>query len=315
MYKKFSFFTPLCATIKEKNQRIDNFLFKKFNNIPKSMIYKIIRIGKIKINEKKVTPKYKIKKGDIIYFPILKDPIKKKKITISKNLKIIEYLKKKIIYEDKYLIILNKPSGIAVHGGSGINFGVIETIRKIYPHLDSLELVHRLDRNTSGILIISKKKSVLRHLHDQIKNKTIKKCYIAFVHGRWNNNNHIISAPLIKKIIDKKKIMIVQNNGKPSMTKFQIKKKYNDVTLMSIKPITGRTHQIRVHATYAGYPLLFDNDYGSTQLDSKIPIIEKIKKILLHAYTISFIHPILKKKMFIQATLEERFKKYINLLK
>ncbi|CAL4322243.1 Ribosomal large subunit pseudouridine synthase C [Buchnera aphidicola (Thelaxes suberi)] len=298
-----------------KNQRIDNFLFKKFNNIPKSLIYKKIRTGKIRVNKKRIKPKYKLNKNDIIKIPFFQHQKKNDIKEILNNVNIITKLKKNILFEDKNLIILNKPSGIAVHGGSGIRFGIIEIFRKIYSSLQFLDLVHRLDRNTSGILILSKKNSSLRNLHEQIRNRTIKKKYIALVHGKWNVKHTVVKAPLIKKFLyNGKKIMSVHPKGKVSETRFQVKKQYKNTTLMNIFPITGRTHQIRIHASYAGHPLIFDPDYGDNILDSQLPVTNHVKKILLHANEISFIHPNNKNKITIKAPLEVRFEKYLNLL-
>ncbi|WP_343155020.1 RluA family pseudouridine synthase [Buchnera aphidicola (Kurisakia onigurumii)] len=297
------------------NQRIDNFLFKKFKHIPKSMFYKILRKGRIRVNKKRVLCKYKLQEGDRIRIPPINNVIiKNKKIIIFK--KIFDFLKKSIIYEDPYFFIINKPSGIAVHGGSGLKFGIIEYFRKIYCHIPYLELVHRLDRNTSGILIISKKKSVLRELHKQLRERRIKKCYLTLTHGKWNKKNKKISLPLLKKFLHNgKKNIIVHNEGKTSITYFKIKKIYNNCTLMYAFPITGRTHQIRVHASNLGYPLLFDLNYGNSDLDKKISLNIKInKKFFLHAYKIRLFHPIKKKEIVFKAKLEDRFQNYLKTL-
>jgi len=171
-------------TADKEEQRIDNFLIKSYKKIPKSVFYKIIRTGKLKINKKKVQPKYKLKIGDKIDVPIKNINCTQKVLKIS-NIPIPKNVFNNILYEDKYLLIINKVSGIAVHGGSGISLGVIEAMRILRPKNNFLELVHRLDRDTSGVLILAKKRSVLRHLHEQLRNKKIQKNYLTLVHGAW----------------------------------------------------------------------------------------------------------------------------------
>lgn len=289
------------------NQRIDNFLIKKFKKIPKSMIYRIIRIGKIRINKKRVKPKYKLKLGDKIKIPAIKDNNITNEITKIPE-KIKHLVSKNILYEDNYLLIINKPSGIAVHGGSGLKFGIIEILRHLRPLVNSLELVHRLDKDTSGILMLSKKPNILRNMHQQLREKKIKKKYIALVHGRWPNKLKKISLPLLK---NHKKLVSVNSKGKNSETRFIVKKLYSTTSLMLIRPITGRTHQIRVHALSVGHPIVFDNRYGNTVLDKKIKISFS-KKLLLHANKISFTHPKTKKIVFIQAKIEKDFKQFLS---
>ncbi|CAL4323639.1 23S rRNA pseudouridine(955/2504/2580) synthase RluC [Buchnera aphidicola] len=296
------------------NQRIDNFLQKKFKNVPKSMIYRIIRIGKIRINKKRIKPQYKLKIGDRIRIPPIKVIDKKeKKFFISEHQKIILH---NVLYEDKDLLIINKPSGIAVHGGSGIKLGIIEYFRKCRPLEKTLELVHRLDRDTSGVLVLAKNRTSLISLHKQIREKKIQKKYIALVHGSWPIHLKKISEPILKTYSkNKQKKMLIHQDGKASETYFEIKKKYSCTTLMSIKPKTGRTHQIRIHTLYAGYPILFDKIYGKNSLDKNIKNKIKINRLLLHASSINFTHPKNGKKIYITAPLDIDFKNYlINLI-
>ncbi|WP_343189302.1 RluA family pseudouridine synthase [Buchnera aphidicola] len=283
------------------NQRIDNFLFKKIKKISKKLIYKKIRKGEFRINKKRKKPKYKLKKNDIIRIP----PIiyyKNNKNIKNKKLKININLMNKILYEDNYILIINKPQGIAVHNGSGISNGIIEILRKKYFKNKYLELVHRIDKNTSGVLILAKKKKILCILHKKFLQNKIKKKYLAIVKGFWDSKIKIISNK-IYKIKGKNKKIIINKNGKLSITKFKIKQFSNSKTLLSIQPITGRTHQIRVQTSYLGKPIIFDERYG-----------KKIKKknILLHAESIFLKHPITKKKMLILAPLNKKFKKYLN---
>ncbi|QCI24983.1 23S rRNA pseudouridine(955/2504/2580) synthase RluC [Buchnera aphidicola (Rhopalosiphum padi)] len=295
------------------NQRIDNFLQKKFKNVPKSMIYRIIRTGKIRINKKRIKPHYKLKIGDKLRIPPIKIMYKEKNsIFVTKYEK---NLLNNILYEDNHLLIINKPSGIAVHGGSGINLGVIECFRKLRPLEKFLELVHRIDRDTSGVLMLAKKRKSLVLLHKQMREKKIQKKYLALVHGLWPISLRKISEPLLKtQLQNKQKKVSINKEGKPSETCFRIKKQYLFTTLVSITPKTGRTHQIRVHTLYAGHPILFDKRYGKRDLDSNIKNKTKINRLLLHATSINFLHPENGKKMHITAPLDVNFENYLNTL-
>lgn len=294
------------------NQRIDNFLFKKFKNLPKSMIYRCLRIGKIRLSIGKINPNYKLQINDnILLFAINIPLIKNKKINLKKSK--IDFFLKTILYEDKYLIIINKPYGIAVHGGSGINYGIIEIFRSIRPDILNLELVHRLDKDTSGVLMLSKKSLILKDMHRKLRERKIYKEYLAITHGHWSKNKISVKFPLLKnKKLNKKNSVYVHPNGKPSQTNFVVKKKYINTTLVSIIPITGRTHQIRIHAAQSGHPIIFDQKYGIKKIKN-CKFIKKNKiRLLLHAKKIVFKHPKLKKIINISATLDEKFTKYIN---
>ncbi|QCI18320.1 23S rRNA pseudouridine(955/2504/2580) synthase RluC [Buchnera aphidicola (Aphis nasturtii)] len=293
------------------NQRIDNFLKKKFKNIPKSMIYRIIRTGKIRINKKRIKPNYKLKIGDNLKVPSIKIFIEEKKCFYINNYE--KKLLNNILYEDNYLLIINKPSGIAVHGGSGINFGVIEYFRSIRPLDKFLELVHRIDRDTSGILILAKKRTSLISMHQQIREKKIKKEYIALVHGLWPHNLKKISEPLLKVCLkNKQKKMFINNNGKISETYFKIKKQYSCTTLMSIFPKTGRTHQIRAHTSHVGHPILFDQRYGNSNLDQIIKNKINSTRLLLHAFSVDFVHPSSSNILHIEAPLDMNVRNFLQ---
>ncbi|MCW5197204.1 RluA family pseudouridine synthase [Buchnera aphidicola] len=294
------------------NQRIDNFIRSKIYKISKNTLYKIIRIGIIKINKKKVQPNYKLKIGDILYIPnYLIKKYNQKNITLDEKIK--NKILSSIIYEDKYLLIINKPTGIAVHGGSGLKFGIIESLRLLKPNIKYLELVHRLDRHTSGILILAKKKSALKYLHEQFRNQIIIKKYIALIHGNLSKKKEIVQQPLIKNKYHKKKIVQIHNQGKKSKTIFILKKNFISYAMVSIYPKTGRTHQIRVHASYIGHPIIFDHDYGNKFLDLKINPNYQIQNMLLHASKIIFYHPQSHQKTCIYVPLGKRFKKYLQI--
>ncbi|XBC44170.1 MAG: RluA family pseudouridine synthase [Buchnera aphidicola (Schlechtendalia peitan)] len=220
------------------------------------------------------------------------------------------------MYEDNYLLVLNKPPGLAVHSGSGINFGIIEYMRILRNENSYFDLVHRLDRDTSGVLIIAKKRIILRELHKQLREKIIKKQYLALVHGKWPENLKCISIPLLDTTLRNNHIVVSNHiKGKVSKTFFKIKQQYTNSTLMLITPITGRTHQIRVHAQYANHPIIFDKKYGQINLDNNISNNLFIKRLLLHAVSINFFHPIKKKYITITAPIDKEFLKILNVLK
>lgn len=294
-----------------KNQRIDNFIRSKFKTVPKSMIYRIIRTGKVTINTKRIKPNYKLQIGDILKIPPIKILYHEKKTFFPLNN--AKILLNSIVYEDNDLLIINKPSGIAVHGGSGCDFGVIECFRKLRPINKFLQLVHRIDRETSGILILAKKRTALISLHQQLREKKIEKEYIALVHGLWPNNIKKISEPILKvKFQNNEKKVLIDHNGKPSETYFNIKKKFSSSTLLSIFPKTGRTHQIRAHTAHIGHPIFFDKRYGNNNLDSDIKNTIKTYRLLLHSYKMNFLHPNNGNKIVIVAPLDRDIKYYLN---
>ena len=254
----------------EAGQRIDNYLLSKLKGVPKSLIYRVVRKGEVRINKGRIKPEYKLQAGDVLRIPPVRIS-EKEQPQISNKLNKVNRLENQIIFEDDYLLAINKPSGIAVHGGSGLSFGVIEALRALRPEARFLELVHRLDRDTSGILLIAKKRSVLRHLHEQLRIKTIQKDYLALVRGQWQSHCKVVQAPLLKnELSGGERIVRVSEQGKPSETRFSIEERYIAATLIKASPITGRTHQIRVHTQYAGHPIALDDKYGDAEFDRQM---------------------------------------------
>ncbi|MGP1939515.1 MAG: 23S rRNA pseudouridine(955/2504/2580) synthase RluC [Arsenophonus sp. ET-DL9-MAG3] len=297
----------------EAGQRIDNFLLSRLKNVPKSKLYRIIRKGEVRINSARIKPKYKIQESDLIRIPPIWNSEKKQNIILPKFYKIAP-LTQHILYEDEYLLVLNKPSGISVHGGSGINFSVIESLRLLRPEIYFLELVHRLDRETSGILLIAKKRSTLRVLHQQFRLKQIKKQYIMLVKGQWPLHIKVIKAPLLKNTLQSgERIMKISSDGKYSETHFRVEKCFHNATLVKAIPITGRTHQIRVHAQYAKHPIACDNRYGDLNFDQQLTITG-LKRLFLHASSLMFFHPANMKKLTFYANLDKELKKCLSLL-
>lgn len=292
----------------ESGQRLDNFLLAKLKGVPKSLIYRIVRKGEVRVNKGRVKPEYKLQAQDVVRVPPVR-VAEKNEAPISTKLNKVAELEQQILYEDEVLLVINKPSGIAVHGGSGLNFGVIEALRALRPQARFLELVHRIDRDTSGILLVAKKRSALRHLHEQLREKTVQKDYLALVRGQWQSHVKSIKAPLLKnELASGERIVKVSEAGKPSETRFQIEERYcQEATLVKASPVTGRTHQIRVHTQYAGHPIACDDKYGEAEFDAKMQTLG-LNRLFLHAYSIRFTHPKTGEEMVITAPLDKTLK-------
>lgn len=290
-------------------QRIDNFLRNQLKNIPKSMIYRIVRKGEVRVNKKRIKAEYKLKAGDLVRIPPVTMQETTEETVPSTKLNKVSELEHCIIYEDDHLLILNKPSGTAVHGGSGLKFGAIEALRALRPEARFLELVHRIDRDTSGILLVAKKRSALRHLQAQFREKTVQKYYFALVMGEWKNSCKVVNAPLLKNEVNS--IVRVNPNGKASETRFKVLEKFKDATLIQASPITGRTHQIRVHTQYTGHPIAWDDRYGDRRFDAYTGKVG-LDRLFLHAANIKFTHPGSEEKMDISAPMEKRLEKALT---
>ena len=266
-------------------QRIDNFLRTQLKGVPKTLIYRILRKGEVRVNKGRVKPEYKLQAGDVVRVPPLRLAERDEVVPLAQGL--LERLEAAIVYEDKALIVLNKPAGIAVHGGSGLSFGVIEALRQLRPDAKELELVHRLDRDTSGLLMIAKKRSMLRHLHQALRGDGVDKRYMALVRGRWETGTKQVNAPLLKNTLRSGERMVeVDDEGKEALTLFRVLRRFGDfATLVEARPITGRTHQIRVHARHAGHAIAGDNKYGDEAFSGLIRELGG-KRLFLHAYAL-----------------------------
>ena len=265
-----------------EGQRIDNFLRTELKGIPKTLIYRILRKGEIRVNKKRIKPDYKLITGDEVRIPPVRVPEKNEPVPVGKGLAI--HLEAAVLYESDGLIIINKPSGLAVHGGSGINNGLIEALRQIRPDARFLELVHRLDRDTSGCIMVAKKRSMLRFLHEALREKRIRKVYHAIVAGRWPNRRQRMNAPLLRdELRSGERIVRVHADGKESITDFQVLRRFGELaTLVEACPLTGRTHQIRVHSQFAGYPIIGDNKYATDDNNQQMRDLG-LKRLMLHA--------------------------------
>ncbi|MBT1118534.1 23S rRNA pseudouridine(955/2504/2580) synthase RluC [Stutzerimonas nitrititolerans] len=264
-------------------QRIDNFLRNQLKGVPKTLIYRILRKGEVRVNKGRIKPEYKLQAGDLVRVPPLRLAERDEPAPLAQGL--LERLEAAIVYEDKALIVLNKPAGIAVHGGSGLSYGVIEALRQLRPDTKELELVHRLDRDTSGLLMVAKKRSMLRHLHQELRGDGVDKRYMALVRGRWETGKKQVSAPLLKNTLRSGERMVeVTDEGKEALTLFRVLRRFGDfATLVEARPVTGRTHQIRVHARHAGHAIAGDSKYGDEDFSREIRELGG-KRLFLHAY-------------------------------
>ena len=273
-----------------EGQRIDNFLLARLKGVPKTMIYRILRKGEVRVNKGRIKPDYRIKEGDIVRVPPMRMTQADAPVPLAKGL--LERLEAAIVHEDKALIVLNKPAGIAVHGGSGLTYGVIEAFRQMRPQCKEIELVHRLDRDTSGLLMIAKKRSMLRHLHEALRADGVDKRYMALVRGRWPATRKQIDAPLQKSNVRSGERMVEVNpEGKDALTLFKVIRRFGEfATMIEANPITGRTHQIRVHALYAGHAIAGDTKYGDEEFSKEIREMGG-KRLFLHASDLKFTLP------------------------
>lgn len=270
-----------------EGQRVDNFLMTRLKGVPKSKIYQIIRKGEVRVNKKRVKPSYKLSQDEMIRIPPIRLPDKGPIDPAKLNSKSLAQIEAAILYEDEYLIVINKPSGLAVHGGSGISLGLIEMMRLARPEAKYIELVHRLDRETSGCILLAKKPSVLKELHQLIISHSMTKIYVALLSGNWKGRQHEVNAPLKKNTLKSgERVVRVSGEGKPSKSIFTIKERSGDSTLAEVKLITGRTHQIRVHAQFSGFPILGDSKYGKDDINNAVKKVG-LKRMFLHAKTLS----------------------------
>lgn len=315
MTKEFDQVQILVITEENHLQRIDNFLISKLKGVPKSKIYKILRKGEVRVNKKRIKPVYKLQTNDEVRVPPIRLELKHDETsTIKKQTNKLALIEKSILFEDERLLVINKPSGIAVHGGSGLSFGLIEALRVLRSDGQYLELVHRLDRDTSGCIIVAKKRSALRHLHEQLRQKKMDKTYHALVDQVWPEKRTKVSAKLQKNQIQSgERMVFVDENGKPSETRFSLLKSWHRCSLVEAKPITGRTHQIRVHCQYAGHPIANDVKYGNENFSQYIKELG-CKRLFLHAKKISFIHPLTEENMLITAPYDYELNKLMEKL-
>ena len=261
-------------------QRIDNYLLRLLKGVPKSRIYRIMRKGEVRLNGKRIKPGTRLQAGDRLRIP----PVRVSEGNDSNNMHFEKNVEETILYEDRVMLIINKPAGVAVHGGSGISAGIIESLRYARPQDRHLELVHRLDRGTSGCLMIAKRRSHLKLLQAELQQKKrLKKYYQVITHGNWPPRKQHVNVPIARNILRSgERVSRVLPGGKECLTEFRSLARNGEYSVLEAKPITGRTHQIRVHCRYAGFPVVGDDKYGLEDADRKLRH-RGIKRMMLHA--------------------------------
>ncbi len=294
----------------EDGQRLDNYLMRILKGVPKSHVYRIIRGGEVRVNKKRAQASSRIHEGDSIRIPPVRTSQEK---DVHVGPRLTERLLNSIIFEDDHLLVVNKPAGIAVHGGSGLSLGVIEALRKTRPDLPYLELVHRLDKDTSGCLLLAKKRSALRSIQALLASREIKKTYWAvFCHPWQGKKSVIVDVALEKNTLKSGERMVrVSEAGKASQTSFKLLENYLHACWVEASPKTGRTHQIRVHSTYLGHPILGDEKYGGDCLLDGMDASRK--RLYLHARAIQF--NLNGKTHEFQAELDDRFAETLKQLR
>jgi 23S rRNA pseudouridine955/2504/2580 synthase len=292
-------------------QRIDNYLLKILKGVPKSHVYRILRSGEVRVNSGRAKPAYRLRPGDELRLPPVRVAARAPRATPPPNAK----LEHAIVYEDEHLLVLNKPSGLAVHGGSGVSFGVIEQLRSQRPLARFLELVHRLDRDTSGVLIVAKKRSALTGLHAQLRDGAIDKRYHVVVRGKWRDALRAVELSLTGFVTDGGERRVrVDAAGRLARTIVRRMKVWPDAdppqALLEAELETGRTHQIRVHLAHLGFPLAGDDKYGDFAWNKALAR-EGLKRMFLHAHRIRFAHPIDDREVVVEAPLPPELTAYV----
>ncbi len=294
----------------EQGQRLDNFLIRRCKGVPKSHIYRILRSGEVRVNSGRVDATYRLCDGDNVRIP----PIR---VAERPQNEVDEAAKGRvdlpIIFEDDSLLVIDKPEGIAVHGGSGVSFGVIEALRRQRPQAKFLELAHRLDRETSGILLVGKKRLALTALHDMFREHGAgaDKRYLVLVKGRWMNNTQHVKLPLYKYLTESgERRVSVDAQGKASHTVFRLLARWPEMSLLEAQLKTGRTHQIRVHLAHLGFPILGDEKYGDFALNKALKR-DGLKRMALHAWRMGFRHPLTATPLECVAPLPSGISNYI----
>ena len=268
----------------QTGQRIDNFLRRQLPGLPKGRLYRILRRGEVRVNGGRVRAAYKLVSGDEVRIP----PVRINTGPDAPAAGKIADLERQVLFEDKRLLVINKPSGLAVHGGSGVSHGVIELLRAARPELRDLSLVHRLDRETSGCLVLAKRRSALRELHQKFRDGTVAKNYLALVIGDWQLGGQLVDAPLlVEHRKNGERHVVVSGAGKPAQTKMRLSRTFGKYSLLQCQPLTGRTHQIRVHALHLGHPVAGDERYGDPEANATARKLG-LKRLFLHAQSISF---------------------------
>ena len=268
----------------QAGQRIDNYLRRELPGVPKGRLYRLLRRGEVRVNGGRIRAEYKLQEGDEVRIPPVWINTEGAPPPAKQSAAILDH----VLFEDKRLLVINKPTGIAVHGGSGISHGIIELLRHARPDLRDLSLVHRLDRETSGCLVLAKRRSALRALHEKFREGLVEKNYLGLAIGNWQLGEQLIDAPLlVRHRQGGERYVIVDEEGKSAQTRISLSRRYGKYSLLQCSPLTGRTHQIRVHAQFAGFPLAGDERYGDLDANYQAKK-DGLPRLFLHAQSIAF---------------------------
>jgi 23S rRNA pseudouridine955/2504/2580 synthase len=302
-------------------QRLDNFLMRHLKGVPKTHIYRIIRSGEVRINKGRASADTRVESGDEVRLP----PVRISDKVAEKAERPAPGREFPLLFEDESLLAIDKPAGVAVHGGSGVSFGVIEQLRQARPQAKLLELVHRLDRDTSGILLVAKKRSALRHLQDQFRERETGKTYLALVKGDWPAKLKVIDQPLLKFLLQgqdgaegERRVRVTtpeDPDGMRSVTLVKVSKRLPGATLLEVTIKTGRTHQIRVHLASQGHPIAGDDKYGDFEWNRQLQrpgSSPGLKRMFLHAWRLQFNHPVTAERVALQTDLPPELKAYVD---
>jgi 23S rRNA pseudouridine955/2504/2580 synthase len=292
-------------------QRLDNFLLARLKGVPKSHVYRLLRKGEVRVNKGRAKPDYRLEAGDVVRLPPVRRP--EAGTTPPRGRSAGVRLETQILHEDDRLIVLDKPSGIAVHGGSGLSHGVIEAMRAARPDAPYLELVHRLDRETSGCLLIAKRRSMLRALHDLLREGRVEKRYLALVKGRWELGQVRLEDRLRKSIRGGERVVTVDEGGKTAASIFRPVEIGSAASLLEVRIMTGRTHQIRVQAAEAGHPLAGDERYGDREYNRKMKTLG-LDRLFLHAASVGWEDPVSGEWRVFSAPLPEDLREVLSRL-
>lgn len=293
-----------------EGQRIDNFLARQLKGVPKSHLYRILRSGEVRVNSKRVDATCRLVIGDVVRIP----PIRVAAPAAKPDTPVAAKFADKIIFEDDAMLVINKPAGIAVHGGSGISRGVIEQLRLERPQAKFLELVHRLDRETSGVLLLAKKRSALVAMHEAIRGNDMEKRYLMLVCGNWKDQKRRVRLNLKKYTLESgERRVSVEEDGQHSETIFHLRQNFGEFTLLEAELITGRTHQLRVQLQHLGFPIAGDDKYGDYGVNKELQK-RGLKRMFLHSAETVIRHPLTGEELRLKAPLPKELQSFLNKL-
>ncbi len=319
----------LVVDVEDAGQRLDNFLIRHLKGVPKTHVYRIIRSGEVRINKGRAAADRRIQTGDLVRLPPVRTSVRADakaqamaEVAVAAGLpnRVAPAREFPILFEDDWLLALDKPAGVAVHGGSGVSFGVIEQLRMARPQARFLELVHRLDRETSGILLVAKKRSALKKLQDQFRERETGKCYLALVSGRWPARNRVLDKPLRKYLLPdgERRVQVVAKDHPDAMTALTLVKVARSEVAYSLLEVTiktGRTHQIRVHLASEGLPIAGDEKYGDFELNKslqRVGGVVPLRRMFLHAWRLQFNHPDSGERLQLTAELPPELRHFLD---